>query len=71
VIVQLPAAVIVTVLPESVHWPEAAKLTTRPDVAVAFTVNGGSLVVLFASGPNVIVWLALLTVSAFVPLLLT
>src|SRR2546428_918797 len=56
VIVRLPAAARVTVLPETVQWPVAAKLTARPDEAVAVTVNGGSLAVLSASGLKVIVW---------------
>ena len=55
VTVQLPAPVIVTVLPDTVHLPDAAKLTGSPDDAVAVTVNGGSAVVLFGSGAKVIV----------------
>src|SRR5437870_3502759 len=55
VIVQLPAAVRVTVLPETVQLPVAAKLTARPEEAVAVTVNGGSLAVFSPSGLNVIV----------------
>jgi len=63
VIVQLPVPVIVTVLPDTVQLPEAEKLTGNPDEAVALTVKGGSLVVLSASGLNVIVWLAFAIVN--------
>lgn len=70
VIVQLPVVVIVTVLPDTVQLPFDEKLTGRPDEAVALTVNGGSLAILSASGPNAIVWLAFATVRLFVPLLL-
>src|SRR5713101_8243971 len=63
VIVQLPAAVRVTVLPETVQLPVAAKLTARPEEAVAVTVNGGSLAVLSPSGLNVIVWSAFAIVN--------
>src|SRR5256885_12368576 len=48
---------IVTVVPAIVHTPgEAdAKLTARPDEAVALTVNGAAPYVLSIRGPNVIV----------------
>src|SRR5215470_4376132 len=55
VIVQLPAPVSVTVLPETVQLPPAPKPTARPDEAVALTANGGSLVVLSGSGLNVMI----------------
>ena len=55
----MPAPVIVTVLPEMVAGPETMlKLTGSPDDAVALTANGGAPSALFASAPNVIVWLA-------------
>ena len=31
-----------TVVPVTVHWPVAAKLTVKPDEAVALTVKSGS-----------------------------
>ena len=68
--VQLPAPVMVTVVPDTVQLPVAAKLAGNPDDAVAVTVNGGSLVVLSGRGLKVIVWFALATVRLFVPLLL-
>ena len=46
-------------MPEAVHWPVAAKLTDKPELAVALTVKFGSPKVLLASAPNVMVWLAL------------
>ena len=68
-IMQLPAPVIVTVVPDTVQLPLAANVTVRADEAVALTVNGGSLVVLSGSGLNVIVWLAFAIDRLFVPLL--
>ena len=53
--VQLPAPVMVTVVPETVQLPLALKLTVKPELAVAFTVNGASPKVLLARAPNVIV----------------
>ena len=58
VIVHEPAPVMVTVVALIVQFPLALKLTVKLDDAVALTVNGGSLTLLFASGLNVIVWLA-------------
>src|ERR1043165_550737 len=58
VTVQLPAPLMVMVLPfvpPEVQLPEAEKLTARPEVAVALTVNGWSPKVLFDRAPNVIV----------------
>ena len=49
-------------VPVTVHWPEAANATARPDVAVALTVKSGSPNVLFGSEPNEIVWLAFVAV---------
>ena len=48
----------VTVAVAIVQLPLALKLTTSPDEAVALTVNVGSLKVLAANAPNVIVCLA-------------
>ena len=59
VIVQLPPPVRCTVVPLTVQLPLAVKLTYRPEEAVALTVKSGSPKVLFATGTNVIVWLAL------------
>jgi hypothetical protein len=58
VIVQLPAPVIVTVSPDTEQLPVAPNPTGRPDDAVAVTAKGGSLVVLFGSAVNVMIWLA-------------
>ena len=66
VIVQAPAPVRCTVPGDAlvtVHCPLAPKLTGNPEDAVALTKKSGSPNVLFASAPNVIVWLALLIVS--------
>ena len=41
----------------------AAKLTGKPEVAVALTAKSGSPNSLFANAPNVITWSALPTVS--------
>ena len=43
-IVQVPDAASVTVAPDTVQTPEVveAKLTTRPEEAVALTVNGAA-----------------------------
>ena len=46
-------------LPVTVHWPLAAKLTARLELAVALTLKSASPKVLFGSDPKVIVWLAL------------
>src|SRR2546421_12192745 len=61
--VQEPALVMWTVLPETVQLPAAEKLTDRPELAVALTGKSGSPNVLPASAPNVIVWFALATVN--------
>ena len=57
--VQVPAAAIVTVAPVTVQTPVVveAKLTGKPDVAVALTSNGGSPYVLLLISGNVMVWL--------------
>ncbi len=55
VMVQVPAPVIVTLLPETVHVPVAAKLTVNPELAVALTSNAASPNVLLLSALNVIV----------------
>lgn len=59
VIVQVPAAASVTVLPLTVHTPGVLlrKLTARPDEAVALTVKAGSPTVLPVSAPKLMVWL--------------
>jgi len=58
--VQVPAAASVTVAPDVVHTAEVveAKLTARPEEAVALTVNGAEPNALFESAPKVMVWLA-------------
>ena len=55
--VQRPAATIVTVLPLRVHTDEVsdAKLTGRPEVAVALTVNGAAPNVLPGGAPKMMV----------------
>ena len=66
-IVQEPAPVRFTVpggaVLAAVQLPLAARLTVNPEEAVALTLKSASPNVLFARDPNVIVWLALLTVS--------
>ena len=54
-IVHEPTPVTCTVAPEIVHCPDAAKLTGRPEDAVALTVKSGSPGRWSSSGPNVIV----------------
>src|SRR5690242_10685109 len=56
VIVQVPSPLSVTVVPTTEHPPAALKLTARPDVAAALTVNGGLEIARSRSGANVIVW---------------
>lgn len=63
VMVQLPAPVRVTVLPDTVQAPAVPKLTARLEEAVALTANGASPKVLFGKAPNVIVWAALAMVN--------
>ncbi len=63
VTVQPPAPVMLTVLPEIVHWSVAptAKVTALPEAPpVALTANAASPNVLLSNASNVIVWLALL-----------
>src|ERR1039458_1956308 len=57
VIEQEPAATIVTVLPATVQTAGVAdpKLTARPELAVAPTVNGAAPKLTLPSAPNVIV----------------
>ncbi len=57
-------------LPLIVQPPVAAKLTDKLELAVAITVKSESPRVLPTSAPNEIDWLALLTVSVPVALLL-
>jgi hypothetical protein len=56
--VQRPAVTIVTVLPLTLHTGEVsdAKLTGRPEDAVALTVNGAVPNVLLANAPKAMVW---------------
>src|SRR6185503_5674780 len=56
--VQVPAATRVTVVPETVQTEPVPELnaTGRPELAVAETVKGGSPYTLAASAPKVIVW---------------
>ena len=61
--VQEPALVMWTMLPETVQLPAAEKLTDKPELAVALTGKSGSPNVLPASAPNVIVWFALAIVN--------
>jgi len=65
--VQRPAATNVTVSPETVHVVVVAdaKLTGRPDEAVALTVNGAVLMGSFDNAPNVMVYASLVTVNAW------
>jgi hypothetical protein len=57
--VQAPAAAIVTVVPDTVHaGVVAAKLTGRPEVAVAAMLNGAEPKGWFGSGAKAIVWAA-------------
>src|ERR1043165_4112269 len=67
--VHVPAPVMWTVEPLTVQLPVAAKLTARPEDAVALTLKSASPKVLPRRAPKVIVWSALLTVSVPVPLL--
>src|SRR5436190_1844801 len=61
--VQEPTSVRWTTAPfgVTVHGPVAAKLTARPESAVALTGKSGSPKVFVARGPKVMVWLALVT----------
>ncbi len=60
VTVQLPAPVMLTLLPETVQLPTAAKVTGSPEAPpVALTLNAASPNVLLSNASNVIVWLAL------------
>ena len=62
-IVQVPTATSVTVAPETVQTADVldAKLTVRPELAVALTINGALPNGWFESVPKVIVWLACVT----------
>ena len=57
-IVHVPTATSVTVVPATVHWGAVAevKATVNPDEAVALTVNVPEPSALSESAPNVIVW---------------
>ena len=57
--VQGPAAISVTVVPDTVHaGVVAAKITAKPEVAVPLTGNGAEPKSWFGSGAKVIVWAA-------------
>jgi hypothetical protein len=58
--VHVPTVTIVTLVPETVQMAVVveAKLTGRPDDAVALTVNAVGLYARLASVANVMVWLA-------------
>ena len=69
-IVHVPAPVIVTRFPDTVHTDggAAVNVTGLPEPPpVALTVNGGSPKVLSASGPKVMVCAIPVTVRMFVP----
>src|SRR4026208_1140302 len=53
--VHWPTAVSVTVFPVMVQSPLAKKLTGRPELAEALTVKDASVMILSASGSNVMV----------------
>jgi hypothetical protein len=59
--VQVPVAVRVTVLPETLQAPEPVKVTARPEEALALTLNGESARVRSGRPVKVIVWLACVT----------
>ena len=63
--VQVPRATSVTTAPETEQTDIVveAKLTGRPDVAVAFTANGAVPKGWFERAPNPMVWLPWLTIS--------
>jgi hypothetical protein len=65
--VHVPTATSVTVAPATVHTPTVveAKLTAKPEEAVALTVNGAEPNGWLDSVPNVIVWLACVTVKVW------
>jgi hypothetical protein len=48
------------VLPLSVQFPEAAKVTGRPDDAFTATANGGSSTKWLGMGLNEMLWLSLM-----------
>lgn len=57
--VQVPTAITVTVAPETLHTGVVCelKLTARPELAVAVTMNGALPQGCFESAPKVMVWL--------------
>jgi hypothetical protein len=63
--VHVPTAASVTIVPDTAHTDAVCevKLTASPDVAVALTVKGDVPNAWLASVPNVIVWLACVTVK--------
>jgi len=63
--VQVPAPVIVRVVPDTEQTPALAVLknTPRPEVAVADSVEAGSVVILLGSTPNEIDWLSFTTLK--------
>ena len=70
VTVQLPTPVRLSEFAESKQLPEAIKATTRPEVALAFSVKGPCPKLALAGTPvRLIVWFALIMVKLPVPLL--
>src|SRR5919202_907243 len=65
----VPAAVRVTVAPETVQAPVGVRTTGSPEEAVALSANGASPKVFSGSGSNVIVWSARATVRLLEPVL--
>ena len=66
VMVQVPPAIKVTVVPETVQTEDVvaeSNVTASPDVAVALTVKGAEPYALPASAPKVIVCVAAVTVK--------
>ena len=63
--VQVPTVTSVTLAPETAQTDMVveAKVTGRPEDALALTVNGAGLKERFESVPKLIVWLAWLTVK--------
>jgi hypothetical protein len=61
--VQVPALTSVTVTPDTVQTAEVvdAKLTVKPEDAVALTVNGWAPKVWFESAAKVMVWAPVVT----------
>ena len=65
--VQVPAPLTVRAVPLTEHVPEAVYDTGRFEDAVAVSANGGSPYVWSGIGPNVMVWVVPLMITASVP----